>query len=94
MSKENYVFKTLEIKSYLLKKAKMELHKLWLYIKDGNFNKFKYLVNRQLGLLESTDTNDNSLLNIAVQCNNYEITDYLIKLGAKINTQNVLKLII
>jgi hypothetical protein len=89
MSKENTVFKTMEIKSYLLRKAKNELHKLWFYIKDGNFNKFKCLVNKQLGLIESTDSQDNTLLNIAVQCNNFEITEHLLNLGAKINTQNV-----
>jgi hypothetical protein len=89
MSKENTVFKTMEIKSYLLKKAKSELHRLWFYIKDGNFNKFKCLINNRLNLIESTDAFDNTLLNIAVQCNDLEVTEYLINLGAKINTQNV-----
>ena len=90
MSKENTVFKTMEIKSYILKTAKSELHKLWFFIKDGNFNKFKYLVNKHINLIESTDANENSLLNISVQCNNLEITTYLLNIGAKINTQNVI----
>jgi hypothetical protein len=79
----------MELKSYQLRKAKNELYRLWVYIKDDNFNKFKCLINKHLDLIESADTNDNSLLNIAVQCNNYPITEYLINLGAKINTQNV-----
>ena len=81
MSKENTVFKTMEIKSYILRKAKNNLHKLWFYIKDGNFSKFRCLIVNNQGLIESTDSKENTLLNLAVQCNNYEITEYLLNLG-------------
>ncbi len=89
MNKENTMSKTLEIKSYMLKSRESPLEKLWFYIKDGNMIRFKNIFERNKGLIEAIDHYKNTLLNIAVQCSNYEISKYLLINGAKVNTQNV-----
>jgi ankyrin repeat protein len=90
MSKENTLFKTLEIKSDLLRGFLHDkFKKLCFYIKDNNFNKFQQVITKNAGLLEKIDSDDNTLLNLAVQCNNFKIAELLISQGAKVNTQNV-----
>ena len=89
MNKENTMSKTLEIKSHMLKSRESPLEKLWFYIKDGNIVRFKNIFDRNKTLIEAVDEYKNTLLNIAVQCSNYEITKYLLINGAKVNTQNV-----
>jgi hypothetical protein len=89
MSKENSLYKTMEIKSLLLKRASDTLGKLWLYIKDNNYHKFEQMIDKHPNLIESVDKNENTLLNVAVQCNNKSIAQHLLELGAKVNTQNV-----
>jgi hypothetical protein len=89
MSKDNSLYKTLELKSKILKDCKNPVDQLRIYIKDNNFNKFQQLMSKHLNLIESGDKHKNTLLNLAVQCNNIDIARYLLELGAKVNTQNV-----
>ena len=90
LTKENTLFKTLEIKSALLKSFKGNPSDIIrFYIKDGNFVKFKELFERNKTLLDCLDENWDTLLNIAVKCNHYEIASYLLDHGADVNLQNV-----
>jgi len=90
LTKENTLFKTLEIKSSLLKSFKENPSDiLRFYIKDGNFVKFKENFERNKNLIDCLDENWDTLLNIAVKCNHYEIASYLLDHGADVNLQNV-----
>ena len=90
LTKENTLFKTLEIKSSMLKSFKDSPSDiLRFYIKDVNFVKFKENFDRNKNLLDCVDENWDTLLNIAVKCNNYEIASYLLDHGADVNLQNV-----
>ena len=92
LTKENTLFKTLEIKSSLLKSFKDDPSEiLRFYIKDGNYVKFKELFDKNKFLIDSIDDNLDSLLSIAVKCSDYEIATYLLDHGADVNSQNVKK---
>ena len=93
LTKENTLFKTLEIKSVMLKSFKDDPEEiLRFYIKDGNYSKFKEFFEKNKNLAESLDENSNTLLNIAVKCNHFEIASYLLDHGADVNSQNVKKI--
>lgn len=90
LTKENTLFKTLEIKSSILKSLNESPSSiLRFYIKDGNFVKFKENFERNKNLLNCVDENCDTLLNIAVKCNHYELASYLLDHGADVNIQNV-----
>lgn len=90
LTKENTLFKTLEIKSSQLHSFKDNTSEiLKFYIKDGNFVKFKELFEKNKYLIDKFDENGDTLLNIAVKCNHYEIASYLLDHGADVNSQNV-----
>ena len=94
MSKENTIFRTMEIKSNILKMIKNPLEKLWFYIKDTNLNKFVRTLEKNKFLMEEKDDEGNTLLNLAVKSNSYEMVEYLLFIGSKINTQNVISVYI
>ena len=90
LTKENTLFKTLEIKSSMLKSLQGNPSDiLRFYLKDGNFVKFKENFERNKNLIDCLDENWDTLLNIAVKCNHYEIASYLMEHGADVNLQNV-----
>lgn len=89
MTKENTLFRTNEIKLKMLKLINSPIQLLWFFIKDGNFHKFKETFEGNKIYCEIRDEDNNSLLNLAVQSNNYEIAEYLISYGANVNSQNV-----
>jgi len=89
MTKENTLFRTNEIKLRILKVFENPIQVLWFFIKDGNFQKFKEIFEKNKIYCEIRDEDSNSLLNLAVQSNNYEIAEYLISIGADVNSQNV-----
>lgn len=62
--------------------------KLFYYIKDNNFKTFKDLFEKEHFNIEYKDKDENTMLNLAVQANNYEITNFLINRGSDVNTQN------
>jgi ankyrin repeat protein len=90
MNKESMLFRTHEIKSQILKQnAQDPIQNLFFYIKDDNFQKFKEILDKKKLPLEEVDEEGNTLLNLAVQCNSYNIVNFLINNGANVNTQNV-----
>jgi ankyrin repeat protein len=89
MTKENTLFITHEIKTQLQMKLKSPLQLLWFHIKDGNFQKFKQVMEKQKVNVDSLDEEQNSLLSLAVQCDCYEIAEFLLNLGADVNLQNM-----
>jgi hypothetical protein len=92
LTKENTLFKTLEIKSSMLKAFKDNPSDiLRFYLKDANFVKFKESFEKNKNQLDCVDENWDTLLNIAVKCNHYEIASYLLDHGADVNLQNVKK---
>jgi ankyrin repeat protein len=91
LTKENTLFKTLEIKSSKLHSFQDNIAEiLKFYIKDGNFVKFKDLFEKNKYLIDKLDDNGDSLLNISVKCNHFEIASYLLDNGADVNSQNVI----
>lgn len=89
MNKESMIFRTHEIKARLLRKISNPIDSLFFYIKEDNFQKFKEIIEKYRIYTEAKDTEGNTFLNIAVQCNSLEITEYLLKRGAEVNTANV-----
>jgi hypothetical protein len=90
MNKESMLFRTHEIKSKILKKSQNDpTLSLFFFIKDDNFQKFKEVLEKKKINLEEVDDEGNTLLNLATQCNSFNIANYLINSGANVNTQNV-----
>jgi ankyrin repeat protein len=83
------VYRTHEIKSNILKFIKDPREQLIYVIKDLNFRKFKEIFGRNKINKEARDSHGNSLLNLAVQSNSYDIALFLINQGADVNSQNV-----
>ena len=90
MNRESMLFRTHEIKSEFIKKnAKDPKVSLFFHIKDDNFHKFIEIFNKYKIPIETCDEEGNSLFNLAVQCNSFNIIEFLISRGADVNTQNV-----
>ena len=90
MSKENTIFRTMELKKIMLETMDEPFERLAFYIKDNNLKGFIRTFDKSQNLLETKDENGNTLLNLAVQANSYDITCFLIDAGAKVNTQDVI----
>jgi hypothetical protein len=89
MNKENTLYRTHNIKTNILKILKTPIELLCFHIRDGNLHNFKDTFERNKIGLNLQDKFSNSLLNTAVQCNNYEVASYLVNSGANVNLQNV-----
>jgi ankyrin repeat protein len=89
MNKESMLFRTHEIKSNLLTKLNDPVECLFFHIKDNNYQKFKEILEKYKISVDSMDSDGNTFLNLAVQCNSSNIAEYLLNLGAEVNTQNV-----
>jgi ankyrin repeat protein len=87
------IFTTHELKSKILTAFKDPHESLAFFIKDDNFHKFIENLMKFDFNLEYRDPKGNTLLNLAVQCESYKIAEYLLDLGADVNTQNVSSLI-
>jgi ankyrin repeat protein len=83
------IFHTHELKSKILTAFKDPHDSLAFFIKDDNFHKFIENLMRFDFNLEYRDQNGNTLLNLAIQCDSNKIAQYLLELGADVNTQNV-----
>ncbi len=90
LNKESMMFRTHEIKSKLLDRLKNPTQSLFFYIKDDNYPKFKEVIEKHKTLLEVRDEDGNTLLNVATQCNSWSIVNFLVNLGANVNTKNVI----
>lgn len=62
---------------------------VFFYINELNFKKFKESFEKFEIDLEDTDQEGNTMLNKAAMVGNYDITNYLICIGANVNTFNV-----
>jgi hypothetical protein len=87
-NKETMMYETHKIKSNIIKKCDDMNDILFLYIKDRNYqnfaNKFiKYKIDK-----DNRDNEGNTYLNLAIQCDCKEITNFLIKWGADPNIGN------
>ena len=89
MTKENTLFRTNELKLEICNFFDNPVQSLWFFIKDGNFFKFKETFEKHKLYPEISDEDNNSLLNLAIQSNNFEIAEYLLSVGADVNSQNV-----
>ena len=62
---------------------------IFFYIKDRNYHAFKTIFEQFKLDSELKDINGNSLLNLAVQSNSFLIVNYLLNIGADVNSQNL-----
>lgn len=88
MNRESVIFRTVEIKSNLIKEMEEPVSLLCFHIKDCNFPRFKEFFEKRNIPVDSRDKNMNSLVSLAVQSDCYEIVQYLLSLNAEVNTQN------
>ena len=88
MSKEAAFFHTLELKEREIERTDDINKKIFLYVNDGSFQKFKEIFEKYKISPEIKDSNGNTPLNIAVQGNWVDIVTYLIQAGANVNTYN------
>jgi ankyrin repeat protein len=72
-----------------LKFIKNPTEQLIYVIQDLNFRKFKEIFGRNKINIDERDSHGNSLLNLAVQSNSYDIALFLLNKGADVNSQNV-----
>ena len=80
--------RTLNIKDDLIKKCKNYYEVLFLYIKYGEYHKFKKVFEYFNLSTEIYDNEGNSLLNLAVQCECTKLVKYLLLKDANPNSQN------
>ena len=62
---------------------------IFFYIKDRNYHAFKTIFEQFKLDSELKDINGNSLLNLGVQSNSFLIVNYLLNIGADVNSQNL-----
>jgi hypothetical protein len=89
MSKDNTIFRTMELKKIIVETMDEPFKRLAFYIKDNNLKGFIRTFDKSRNLMETKDEYGNTLLNLAVQANSNDITCFLIDAGAKVNTQDV-----
>lgn len=89
MNKESMLFRTHEIKSELIEKLNDPIECLFFHIRDANFPKFKEILEKYKISCECQNEDEDTFLNLSVKCNSDNITEYLLNIGAEVNTQNV-----
>ena len=89
LHKESVLSKTENLKQTFSKTLKTNLEKIVYFIKDSNFTGFKSLYEKFCNNPDIIDKNGDSLLNLAVQANNFQIVDFLLNEGADPNISNV-----
>jgi ankyrin repeat protein len=89
LNKESVLSKTESLKQTFSKTLKTNLEKIVYFIKDSNFTGFKSLYEKFCNNPDIIDKNGDSLLNLAVQANNFQIVDFLLNEGADPNISNV-----
>ena len=89
MTKESALYRTVEIKMKMKQKLKTIQDILFFLIEENNKIEFQTLIEKYSVDINTTDKKLNTFLIFAVQTDNYDIVNYLIEKGAKINLQNV-----
>ena len=82
------IFEVNELKQKLIESLNTQYDKILFYVKDKNYARFKEIYEQYKIEPETKDKDGNSLLNLAVQSNSFQIVDYLLNVGASPNTQN------
>ena len=82
------IFEVNELKQKLLESLNNQYDKIMFYIRDKNYARFREIYEQCQIDPETKDKDGNSLLNIAVQSNSFQIVNYLLNVGASPNTQN------
>ena len=77
-----------ELKHKIIESLSSQYDKIIFYVKDKNFPKFKDIYEKYKINPEIKDKDGNTLLNLAVQSNCFQIVNYLLNVGATPNTQN------
>lgn len=88
LTKETAMLKTVDIKYDCINSAKTIKEKLFLYLNDGQLEKFKEIFKKYKFDIETRDPVGNTPLNLAVQCNWTDIVIFLLQAGANVNTYN------
>lgn len=89
MTKAAFLLKTFDIKTSASQAFTSVKDEAFFYIKDSNFHRFKEVVDKKHLNLETEDSEGNTMLNVAVLSNNFQIASYLLELGANVNSSNV-----
>ena len=77
-----------ELKQKILESLNNQYDKIIFYVKDKNYSRFKDIYEKYKIDPEIKDKDGNSLLNLAVQSNCFQIVNYLLNVGASPNSQN------
>jgi ankyrin repeat protein len=88
MNRESVVCRTHEIKSEIVKSFHDILSVLAFHIQDKHLHNFKEIFEKYTIDINQKDTNDDSLLIIAVKSNCYDIVEYLLENSAEVNIQD------
>lgn len=88
-NKNKVLIKTNKIKTRILNSLKSQIETLFFYIKDRNYPQFKETYEKYLIDPEIKDYDGNSLLSLAVQCNCFQIVNFLLNMGSDPNELNV-----
>ena len=76
-----------DVKIKMLKKLALS-ETICFHIKDRNYPQFKQLFEKYKLNPDIVDSDGNSLLSLAVQSNSFQIVNYLLNVGATVNTEN------
>ena len=77
-----------ELKQKILESLNNQYDKIIFYVKDKNYSRFKDIYEKYKIDPEIKDKDGNSLLNLAVQSNCFQIVNYLLNVGANPNCNN------
>ena len=88
MTKESALYRTVEIKMKMKQKLKSIEDILFFLIEENNKIEFQTLIEKYCVDIDIRDKKLNTFIIRAVQTDNYEIVNYLIEKGAKLNLQN------
>ena len=77
-----------ELKQKIIESLSSQYDRIIFYVKDKNFHKFKDIYEKYKINPEIKDKDGNTLLNLAVQSNCFQIVNYLLNVGATPNTKN------
>ncbi len=87
-NKMQMILEVNELKHKIIESLSSQYDKIIFYVKDKNFPKFKDIYEKYKINPEIKDQDGNTLLNLAVQSNSFQIVNFLLNVGANPNTQN------
>jgi ankyrin repeat protein len=88
MDRESVIYRTHEIKGEIIKSYNNIFSVMTFHIQDGNLQKFREVFEKTNPHIDHKDSNEDSLLIIAVKSNSFEIVDFLLNNQADVNIQD------